>query len=149
MGYFPFMEISADWLSYDFEQIIRLYDSVGWHIYTKDPEKLREAFRGSDRVLVASEGGEVVGIARSVSDGISIHYLQDILVSPDCQKRGIGKQLLENMLNHYKDVRTHMILTDDEEKQKFFYQSLGYSNIKNLTKHKLNTYIKMNGVTLE
>ena len=62
------------------------------------------------------EDQEVVGLVRSISDNVSIHYLQDILVHPNHQRTGIGRKLFERTLGRYKDVRTHMLLTDDEEK---------------------------------
>ena len=131
-----------------FEKILELYHSVGWVNYTKDPKKLELGFKHSTYVLIASEEGKVVGALRSISDESSIHYLQDILVRPDYQKRGIGRKLLKMALDRFKKVRTHMILTDDEEKQKKFYQSLGYINTKELNRNKLNAFVKMEGVHL-
>ncbi len=99
-------------------------------------------------MLVAIQGGKVIGVSRSISDCVSIHYLQDILIHPDYQKKGIGKKLLQKALNYFDKVRTHMILTDNEERQKIFYESLGYKNLKDLTKIELNAYVKMIGIDL-
>lgn len=41
-----------------------------------------------------------------------------------------------------------MILTDDEEKQLRFYESLGYKNTKNLSDIPLNAFVKMKGAEL-
>lgn len=142
------MKVIEDWKSIDFKKIVELYNSVGWSVYTKSPNSLEEAFRFSTYILVAMDGDDVIGLSRSISDNVSIHYLQDILVSPNYQKRGVGRKLLTKALEHFKEVRTHMILTDDEEKQFKFYESLGYKNTRELKKVPLNTFIKMSGVEL-
>jgi len=142
------MEIIEEWENISFEKILKLYESVGWSAYTKYPESLKRAFKNSNYVLVGMEGETVVGITRSISDEVSIHYLQDILIHPNFQKRGLGRKLLSKVLENFEDVRTHMILTDDEEKQKLFYESLGYKNTKTLEKTCLNTFIKIKGVEL-
>lgn len=142
------MKITKDWKSIDFNKIIKLYDFVGWSVYTTSPSSLEEAFRNSTLILIAIDGDEVIGLSRSISDNVSIHYLQDILVSPKYQNMGVGRKLLSKTLNHFDKVRTHMILTDDEEKQLKFYESLGYRNTKELKEVPLNTFVKMRGVEL-
>jgi len=143
------MEIKNNWESFPFEKIVELYDSVGWSAYTDDVDSLKEAFEKTSLVNLALENGQIIGLTRSISDGVAIHYLQDIIVHPDHQRKGIGRVLLERALDHFKDVRTHMILTDDEEKQLKFYSSLGYKNTKELVKMPLNTFVKMKDLELE
>ncbi len=126
-----------------FDNIVQLYDSVGWAIYTKNKDNLLKAFCNSSYVLINKDGNEVVGLLRSMSDDVSIHYLQDILVNPNFQHQGIGRQLINQALSRYSHVRTHMLLTDDEEKQMNFYKSMGYENLKDYQKGKLNSFIKM------
>ena len=142
------MEILSDWEQVQFEKIVNIYNAVGWQAYTKDIESLKKAFEKSTYVLIAMIDEHVVGIARSISDEVSIHYLQDILVHPEFQKKGIGRKLLNLMLERFENVRTHMILTDDEEKQLKFYESLGYKNTRGLKEVPLNSFVKMKGVEL-
>tara|TARA_Y100000590_G_C15136973_1_gene794689 strand:- start:92 stop:523 length:432 start_codon:yes stop_codon:yes gene_type:complete len=142
------MEILSDWKKIQFEEILDLYNAVGWEAYTQNPESLERAFSNSTYVIIARVDECVVGLARSISDEVSIHYLQDILVHPEFQKKGIGRKLLNLMLERFENVRTHMILTDDEEKQLKFYESLGYKNTRGLKKVPLNTFVKMKGVEL-
>ena len=65
---------------------------------------------------------------------MSIFYLQDILILPDYQRRGIGRMLLEDCLARFSHVRTKVLMTDDEARQKAFYESLGYRNTRDLEK---------------
>jgi hypothetical protein len=39
-----------------------------------------------------------------------------------------------------------VLLTDDEERQRAFYESLGYKNTKDLEKIKLNAYVQIAGI---
>lgn len=143
------MELIEGWTTVDFNKIVDLYDFVGWSTYTKNKDSLQKALENSTCVFLAVMDGDVLGLSRSISDEVSIHYLQDILVHTDHQKKGVGRLLLSRVLKRFEDVRTHMILTDDEERQKLFYQSLGYKNVNQLKKHKLNAYIKMKNIELE
>lgn len=131
-----------------FQKIFNLYDSVGWSNYIDNPTALKQALENSTYFVALIEDYEIIALGRSLSDDVSIHYLQDIIVSPKYQRRGLGRKILEKCLERFKHVRTHMILTDDEEKQKLFYESLGYKNTKSLQKTKLNAFVKIKGVEL-
>ena len=52
------------------------------------------SFTGATYVVGAWEADELVGVCRVLSDDASILYVQDILVDPDHQRRGIGRALL-------------------------------------------------------
>ena len=141
-------ELNDNWEEVPFEDIVDVYKSVNWTAYTNDIESLVTAFKNSTLVLIAIQENNVVGVLRSISDGVSIHYLQDILVKPDYQRKGIARSLINEALRRFNNVRTHMILTDDEEKQLKFYESLGYKNTKSLSEIPLNTFVKMKGIEL-
>ena len=141
--------LGNDWKSLEFYKIVELYDSVLWSAYTKDIDSLYRAYKNSSYVVFAQNNkGRLIGIARSISDDVSIHYLQDILIHPKFQKQGVGRMILNNVLSYYSHVRTHVLLTDDEEKQLIFYKSLGYSNTKELKNNLLNVFVKMKNLTL-
>ena len=142
------MKLQEGLVDVDFNRIVELYDSVGWSVYTQDLSELQKALENSSFIVLMFEGEKVVGLARSVSDDSSIHYLQDILVDPKYQRLGVGRQLMERCLKRFSHVRTHMILTDDELKQKQFYESLGYRNTKDLKENKLNAFVRMKDISL-
>lgn len=107
-----------------------LYDSVGWTTYTDDALRLYDAVGRSLRVVCARADGVLVGLARIVGDGLTIVYLQDILVHPDYQRLGIGRELLKLALEPFEDVRQKVLITDDEPRQRAFYESLGFTEIR-------------------
>lgn len=108
-------------------EVLALYDAVGWLAYTKDPDDLVQALAGSSTLVAAHDGKTLVGLARVVSDGASICYLQDILVLPSHHRKGVGRALAERALEQYRHVRQKVLITDDEPRQKAFYESLGYT----------------------
>lgn len=110
----------------DIADLMELYSSVGWSNYTDSPETLAAAMAGSAKVVSAWSEEQLVGLARVISDGASIWYLQDILVRPDFHRRGIGRELVRRALEGYGGVRQKVLLTDDEAGQKAFYESLGF-----------------------
>jgi ribosomal protein S18 acetylase RimI-like enzyme len=130
-------------------QLLALYNTVGWAAYTRDEAELEKAIRNSTYVVSAWDGEKLVGLARCLSDDVSICYLQDILVHPDHQGCGIGRRLMENCLERFAHVRAKVLLTDDEERQHAFYKSLGYKNTRELQKIPLNAFVQMQGIELE
>ncbi len=133
----------------DASTLVSLYDSVGWSVYTADPEALMRALRNSSFVVTAHAGADLVGLARVLCDDVSIMYLQDILVRPAFQRKGIGRQLLRRCLDRYAHVRQKVLLTDDRPAQHAFYTALGYRDVAGLTKHPLHAFVRIEGVDLE
>lgn len=126
----------------NFEEVLDLYDSVGWTAYTKDPQRLEAALHGSSSIVQARAGSQLVGLARTISDGASICYLQDLLVRPSSHRQGIGRALVTEALSPYAHVRQKVLLTDDEPKQKKFYESLGYTDTANFDRGQLRAFIR-------
>ncbi len=122
-------------------ELKELYDSVGWTAYTSDMERLGRALRSSSHLVTARDGGRLVGLARCVSDDISIAYVQDILVDPGCQHRGIGRALLQDCLDRYVHVRQKVLITDDRPEQLRFYKSLGFANTRELVEMPINAFV--------
>jgi len=133
----------------DEDQLCALYDSVGWTAYTKDPKALAAAISGSDFVVTATAATQLVGLARCISDGETIVYIQDILVAPTHQNRGIGRCLVEHILDQYAHVRQKVLLTDDRPEQLRFYSSLGFTNTRGLNQTPLNAFVIIEGTNLE
>ena len=124
------MEISVYNPEIDFDSTLCLYAAVGWTAYTVNPERLREALANSSLVLISTRADRVVGLVRCISDGQTICYIQDILVVPEYQRLGFGNALLKEALNHYFDVRQVVLMTDNEDAQRRFYEGAGFREIK-------------------
>lgn len=124
------------------EALVQLYEAVGWSVYTKDPAQLKRAAAGSSLLISAWEKKELLGLARVISDGETIAYLQDILVHPDHQRRGIGRELFIRAITPFAHVRQKVLITDDEPGQRAFYESLGFTETRDVRGAGLRTFIR-------
>ena len=110
--------------------LVDLYSAVGWLIYAAAPDDLAKAIDRSTYVATArDDDGTLVGLARCLSDDVSIMYLQDVLVHPDHRRRAIGSVLVGACLRRFDHVRQKVLLTDDEEAQHHFHRSMGYREL--------------------
>ena len=122
------MEIRA-YMEYNEAEILDLYASVGWTAYTDDPAALRSGFANSLLTLAAYEEAALAGLIRVVGDGHTVVFVQDILVHPQFQRRGIGSALLQAVLDRYANVRQIELVTDDTPKTTAFYRSMGFQEL--------------------
>ena len=132
--------------SFKVKELGDLYESVGWTVYTADLESLHRATANSTYVVAARSDGQLIGLARALSDDVSIFYLQDLLVRPDWQRRGVGRQLLERCLARFDHVRQKVLLTDDGDAQHQFYESMGYTNTTEFGAVELHTFVRIAGI---
>ena len=115
------------------EEVLPLYEEVGWTNYTQNPTMLKEAYRNSLHILAAlNEEGRLIGVLRAVGDGASILFIQDILVYPAYQHQGIGTKLLQLTLEKYKNVYQIQLTTDNSMKTISFYESNGFTSLTSL-----------------
>ena len=125
------MEI-REYGNYKEEEIRQLYTEVGWTAYTESMPALEQGFKNSLLVLAAYENDELLGIIRVVGDGFTIVFIQDILVFPRHQRKGVGTALLKAVLDRYPDVRQIELTTDNTPKTVAFYKSLGFSALSEI-----------------
>ena len=120
------MEI-REYIDFNIDEIRRLYSEVGWTAYTENMPALEQGYKNSMTVLAAYEDDELLGIIRTVGDGFTIVFIQDILVFPEKQRQGIGTALLKAVLDRFPNVRQIELATDNTPKTVAFYKSLGFS----------------------
>ena len=118
-----------EYTEYNENEIKKLYSEVGWYAYTEDMPALMQGYKNSLLVLAAYENNNLLGIIRVVGDGSTIIFVQDILVFPENQRKGIGTALLQDVLKRYADVRQIELVTDNTEKTVAFYKSLGFKEL--------------------
>ena len=83
-----------EYTDFDLEEIAGLYEAVGWVNYTARAGLLKDAYEHSLCVLGAYCGDRLIGIIRSVGDGVSVILIQDLVVHPEYQRQGVGTRLL-------------------------------------------------------
>ena len=112
--------------SVSIDDVLPLYQAVGWTNYTNQPQMLAQALTHSLAIYLARDGEKIVGLVRLIGDGFSSVFVQDLLVLPSYQRQGIGSSLMKQALDDYKDVYQVQLATDESEKTLAFYRSLGF-----------------------
>ena len=125
------MEI-REYQEYQEDEILRLYSGAGWTAYTSNMSALRQGFEHSLSVLGAYEKNELLGIIRTVGDGSTIVFIQDLLVFPEKRRQGVGTALVREVLKRYADVRQIVLVTDRTPQTEAFYQSLGLLELSSI-----------------
>lgn len=75
--------------------------------------------------------GKVVGMGRLVGDGAMYWYLQEIIVLPEYQGKGIGKSIVNRLMEYIKDAAIPGTIIDvglsAVKGKEPFYEKFGFS----------------------
>ncbi|MFS9206197.1 GNAT family N-acetyltransferase [Streptococcus mitis] len=111
------------------EDVLHLYQAVGWTNYTNQPQMLEQALSHSLAIYLALDGDAVVGLIRLVGDGFSSVLVQDLIVLPNYQRQGIGSSLMKEALGNFKEAYQVQLATEQTEKNVGFYRSMGFETL--------------------
>lgn len=106
----------------DWQQVARVVSAVGWG--ERSPKDLEHAFRHSSFVRFAYLGSELIGMGRTVDDGVYYGWIVDLAVLPEHQGNGVGSYILKELEQDLEPFTTTM-LTSAEGKGGF-YEKLGW-----------------------
>ena len=111
------------------DDVLPLYQAVGWTNYTNQPQMLAQALTHSLAIYLARDGEKIVGLVRLVGDGFSSVFVQDLIVLPSYQRQGIGSSMMKEALADYKGAYQVQLATEQTEKTLGFYRSLGFETL--------------------
>ena len=105
----------------------RLFRKHAFWAEQRSTEDLRRMLRGSPVVVSLWRGKRLVGFGRASSDGIHRAVLWDIVVAGDLQGRGLGRQVVEALLDspRLRQVERVYLMTTNSAG---FYRQLGFSS---------------------
>lgn len=106
------------------DHLEELFLSVDWES-GKHPDKLRQGMLNSHRVCTAWDGDMLVGLVNAVSDNVTTAYFQYVLVRPEYQSCGVGRLLMQAMLDGYDHVLHKVLVSYDDAAG--FYENLGFA----------------------
>ena len=109
--------------------VLHLYQAVGWTNYTHQPQMLEKALSHSLAIYLALDSDTVVGLIRLVGDGFSSVFVQDLIVLPSYQRQGIGSSLMKEALEDFKEAYQVQLATEETEKNVGFYRSMGFETL--------------------
>ena len=86
---------------------------------------MEDLIDGADRVVGLYAGDRQIGFCRAVSDGVAFAYLADVYVVPEFRGRGLGVELVREMVDNerYDRVPKWLLHTQDAHA---LYQRLGF-----------------------
>jgi ribosomal protein S18 acetylase RimI-like enzyme len=88
----------------------------------RSPDALRRSFEQSEHVVLARDGGRVVGMARLLSDGVCNAYLVDVWTASSHRRQGIGSAMVRSLVGRVPGQHVGL-QTDDAQP---FYAALGF-----------------------
>ncbi len=105
------------------KQLQELFLSVEWSS-GHYPEKLVIAMKKYGSVFTAWDQDRLIGLISSMDDGIMTAYVHYLLVNPEYQGKGIGRQLVKMTTEHYKDFLRIVLIAYEKEVK--FYKRCGF-----------------------
>lgn len=123
----------------DFDKVIALYEDAQWSAYLSDRKLLEDAYANSLCVGTAWENEELIGVIRSVGDGTTILYIQDLIVVKHKQRKGVGEALVVALCERYPHVRQKILLCDATKELTSFYHKLSFVAVEN---YQMQAFIK-------
>ena len=103
-----------------------LRESVGWN---RMEDEYSNPLMMSFYHIAVYEDDKLVGYIDSVSNGVTDAYIQDLMVHPDYQGKGLGTELMNQMIAYLKENRIYIISVVFEESLKPFYDRFGFSSM--------------------
>ena len=106
------------------KELQELFLSVEWSS-GHYPEKLVIAIKNSSSVFSAWDNGKLIGLINTLDDGIMTAYVHYLLVNPEYQGKGIGKELVRLVSEKYKDYLRIVLIAYSKEVD--FYKQCGFT----------------------
>jgi len=100
-----------------------LRQSVGWN---RMQECYQNPLMTSYFHIVCYDGEKFIGYINSVSNGVTDAYIQDLMVCPNYQGKGIGTEMMNRMISALKERQIYMISVVFEKNLKSFYSRFGF-----------------------
>lgn len=107
-------------------ELKELFSTVEWQV-SRHIDRLSAAMYKYDNLITAWDGARLVGLVCSLDDGAVTAYINYLIVHPDYQRMGIGKELMRRILNEYRDFLRVELIADAGATE--FYDKLDFGAI--------------------
>lgn len=105
--------------------VAHVFKASGINRPADDLPRLERMFAAADLVVSAWCGGQLVGVARALTDHSYCCYLSDLAVISSHQHRGIGRSLVETLRRQLGDEVTLVLVSAAQARS--FYPPLGFA----------------------
>ena len=86
----------------DVDTYLKLRKSVGWKELTR--EQAQKALDHSLCTMCVFLANQPIGMGRIVGDGSVICYIQDMIIHPHAQGKGVGRLLMESLIAYVEEI---------------------------------------------
>lgn len=105
------------------DQLIALYRANEWSSAEKG-ELLRSALLASHSLITAWCDERLVGLGNAISDGFLVVYYPHLIVLPEFQGQGVGREIVRQLKKKYEAFHMHMLVADGKAID--FYKKCGF-----------------------
>lgn len=111
-------------------ELLPLFSQTTW-AKDRSAEGIALLLNKTETYVVIRDNDQLIGFGRALTDGIYRALLDDIIVHEKYRKQGIGKLIVNKLLDQLKDVEQIFLTTKPELES--FYKPYGFSKSKGLT----------------
>jgi len=111
------------------EQLSDLFRRSGILRPVDDVDRIAAMIRNSNLIITAWQAGRLVGVARSLTDYAYCCYLSDLAVDRDCQRVGIGRELVRRTKAAVGEQSMLLLLAAPEAME--YYPKIGMEAVSN------------------
>lgn len=119
------IKIQKDCSNIDWNRVRNIIKTVGMSYVDANIHKA--SFENSFIVVFIFDDENLVGFGRAISDGIRQAAIYDVAILPEYQGKGIGKLILENIINNTPTCNFILYASPGKEG---FYKALGFRKLK-------------------
>jgi len=109
------------------EQFFELFETTGWNSkYELSIDELYTALENSWYIISVFDNDNLIGFGRIICDGIVHALILDVIIHPERQGEGIGKQVMDKLVSKCKTHNIRDIQLFSAKDKEGFYKKLGF-----------------------
>ena len=110
------------------DQLHQLFVAVGWSDGSETPDMIKKGYGvpwvNSTLVISAWDGERLIGAVRVLSDTMFRSIIYDLMVLPEYQNKGIGKELVKRCVEHFPNSEW---LVQTTKEISGYYEKIGFT----------------------
>lgn len=108
------------------KQLTKLYQQAGWLEPSDHLDIVKLIVSNTYAFATVTMDNEIVAMGRAISDGVSDAYIQDVYVDQNFRKRGLGKVIINTLIEHLQNNNIMWIGLIGNPGTEDFYRPLGF-----------------------
>lgn len=109
------------------DQVIDLHNKTEMKRDMDGKDFFLSAYKNRYAIITAWSEKNLIGFGSMISDGNMYSTIFDVVIDPNFQKLGIGKEIVQRLINKTPQARIHLTSTFGNEE---FYKKMGFKKHK-------------------